>query len=199
MSTKLDPLKINLPNYPERLIGEYMDWLFTDPRVLERREMDIIVSLLDDSHKTTAARFEYQGVTGEDLQIEQDVGERLLIAAELVRTQLNATQDVTTVDYRLYTKAMFEIINDIIRKAKRKKKPMRTAIHNCSAPHRTVEEAEDELYGISHLDIFIFGYVDADTRRVHSFYEDGHPHLPVMGNQERVKITGRFSHHGPIT
>lgn len=194
--SQLQPLKINLPNLPERLIGEYMDWLLSEPRVRVMSEMAIVVEMFEDSSLTTTARYQYQTKFNEELIIGPEHLDKLTIAAEMVRSQINGTQDVRTIDYKLYVRELFEIINIALRKPRRA--PLQDVIYNVGHEHNSLEAAEDELFGISRLDFFLFGYVDSETCRVHAFYEDAHPHLPVMGNQKRVKVSGRFSQYSPI-
>lgn len=60
------------------------------------------------------------------------------------------------------------------------------ALRMTSKPFPTLELAGVELFSVSRLPTYIFGYVDLETRRVVSFHVDENPELQVLNDMRKV-------------
>lgn len=60
------------------------------------------------------------------------------------------------------------------------------ALRMTSKPFPTLELAGVELFSVSRLPSYVFGYVDLETRRVVSFHADENPELQVLSDMRRV-------------
>lgn len=66
-------------------------------------------------------------------------------------------------------------------------------IEQHSPKHETLEDASDSLAGLSHINGFLFGYVDEKENRTVTFFTDAFPENPqkIPGQRRRTLV---FAH-----
>jgi hypothetical protein len=61
-------------------------------------------------------------------------------------------------------------------------------IKQTSTPYDTVEDAKDALYALTHLDGYVFGYVDEQKLRTVTFHKVNHSVGRTFAGQQKVTL-----------